>query len=72
METIEAYNNSFQRTRKKPRAAELRRYSDKAIRRKIEDGVWREGAVWLPGADGGRQKALMEAVFGKQEERKVG
>jgi len=24
------------------------------------------------GADGGRQKALMEAVFGKQEERKVG
>lgn len=27
---------------------------------------------WLPGADGGRQKALMEAVFGKQEERKVG
>lgn len=27
---------------------------------------------WLPGVDGGRQKALMEAVFGKQEERKVG
>ena len=53
-------------------AVQLTGYSDKAIRRKMEDGVWREGAVWLPGADGGRQKALMEAVFGKQEERKVG
>lgn len=27
---------------------------------------------WLPGADGGRQESLMEAVFWKQEERKVG
>ena len=33
-------------------AVQLTGYSDKAIRRKMEDGVWREGAVWLPGADG--------------------
>lgn len=39
-------------------AVQLTGYSDKAIRRKMEDGVW--------------QKSLMEAVFGKQEERKAG
>ena len=48
-----------------------------AIRRRLRAGprvkVLREVySRWLPGADGGRQKALMEAVFGKQEERKVG
>lgn len=53
-------------------AVQLTGYSDKAIRRKMEDGVWREGAVWLLSASGGRQKSLMEAVFGKREERKVG
>jgi hypothetical protein len=33
-------------------AAPFAGYSDKAIRRKMEDGVWREGAVWLRSAGG--------------------
>lgn len=33
-------------------AVQITRYSDKAIRRKMEDGVWREGAVWLRSASG--------------------
>lgn len=33
-------------------AAEITGYSEKAIRRKMEEGVWREGEVWLRAANG--------------------
>ena len=33
-------------------AAEITGFSEKAIRRKMEEGVWREGAVWLRSASG--------------------
>lgn len=33
-------------------AVQITGYSDKAIRRKIEDSAWREGAVWLRSASG--------------------
>jgi len=33
-------------------AAVITGYTEKAIRRKIADGVWREGAVWRKAPDG--------------------
>ena len=33
-------------------AVQLTGYSDEAICRTMEDGVWREGAVWLRSASG--------------------
>ena len=33
-------------------AATITGYTEKAIRRKIADGVWREGAVWRKAPDG--------------------
>ena len=33
-------------------AVQLTGYSDKAIRRKMEGGVWREGDIWLRSASG--------------------
>ena len=50
-------------------AEEIRRQLRAGHRVKVLREVY---SRWLPGADGGRQKALMEAVFGKQEGRKVG
>jgi hypothetical protein len=35
-----------------PRAAEETGYSEKAMRRKIEDGVWLEGHEWIRAPDG--------------------
>lgn len=35
-----------------PKAAELTGYSEKAIRRKIEDGVWLEGHEYVRAPDG--------------------
>lgn len=35
-----------------PVAAAATGLSEKAIRRKIEDGVWREGREWFKGPDG--------------------
>lgn len=35
-----------------PVAAVLTGYTEKAIRRKIEDGKWREGEVWRKAPDG--------------------
>lgn len=34
------------------RASELTGYTQKAIRRKIEEGIWREGVMWLKAPDG--------------------
>jgi hypothetical protein len=41
------------------RAAQLTGYSEKAIRRKIEEGVWREGREWKRAPDN-RILVLME------------
>ena len=35
-----------------PKAAELTGYSEKAMRRKIEDGVWLEGHEYVRAPDG--------------------
>jgi predicted HNH restriction endonuclease len=35
-----------------PRAVNYAGYTDKAVRRKIESGVWLEGEVWIKGPDG--------------------
>jgi predicted HNH restriction endonuclease len=35
-----------------PLAATITGYSEKAIRRKIDDGKWREGEVWKKAPDG--------------------
>ena len=35
-----------------PKAAELTGYSEKAIRRKIEDGVWLDGHEYVRAPDG--------------------
>ena len=41
----------FVRIRK---AAELTGYTEKAINRKIDDGIWLEGALWHKAPDGSR------------------
>lgn len=33
------------------RASELTGYTEKAIRRKMEEGVWREGQLWVRAPD---------------------
>ncbi len=35
-----------------PRFHDLTGYTEKAVRRKIEDGVWRENEVWIKAPDG--------------------
>ena len=35
-----------------PRSVHYAGYTDKAVRRKIESGVWLEGEVWCKGPDG--------------------
>ncbi len=35
-----------------PRFCDLTGYTDKAVRRKIEDGVWREGREYVRAPDG--------------------
>jgi hypothetical protein len=37
-----------------PKAAELTGYSVKAIERKIERGIWRQGIEWVKAPDGHR------------------
>ncbi len=36
----------------KKKAAELSGYSEKAIERKIEEGIWLNGVVWIKAPDG--------------------
>lgn len=45
-----------------PKAAERLGYSPKAIERKIERGIWREGLEWLRAPDG-RRVIDMRAVL---------